>query len=64
MGHAGFACTLELEGFDTELHDQWQLFLKVTLRDDLLNAVYFRRGITCTVGLTNDLIDGGQPRET
>ena len=27
-----------------------------------LNAVYFRRGLTCTLGLTNDLIDGGQPR--
>ena len=29
---------------------------------DFLNAVYFRRGPTCTFGLTNDLIDGGQPR--
>ena len=29
---------------------------------DVLNAVYFRRGLTCTLGLTNDLIDGGQPR--
>ena len=28
---------------------------------DFLNAVYFRRGLTCTLGLTNDLIDGGQP---
>ena len=28
----------------------------------LFNAVYFRRGLTCTLGLTNDLIDGGQPR--
>ena len=27
-----------------------------------INAVYFRRGLTCTLGLTNDLIDGGQPR--
>ena len=26
------------------------------------NAFYFRRGLTCTLGLTNDLIDGGQPR--
>ena len=25
-------------------------------------AVYFRRGLTCTLGLTNGLIDGGQPR--
>ena len=26
-----------------------------------LNAVCFRRGLTCTLGLTNDLIDGRQP---
>ena len=32
------------------------------LRADFLNAVYFRRGLTCTLGLTNDLIDGGHPR--
>ena len=29
---------------------------------NVLNTVYFRRGLTCTLGLTNDLIDGGQPR--
>ena len=34
--------------------------MKITA--DFLNAVYFRRGLTCTLGLTNDLIDGGQPR--
>ena len=36
-----------------------------TLQTDwanFLNTVYFRRGLTCTLGLTNDLIDGGQPR--
>ena len=33
-----------------------------TLRDDFLNAVYFRWSLTCTLGITNDLIDGGQPR--
>ena len=33
-----------------------------TFREIFLNAVYFRRGLTCTLGLTNDLIDGGQPR--
>ena len=36
-----------------------------TFRADVLNAVYFRRGltsVTCTIGLTNDWIDGGQPR--
>ena len=27
-----------------------------------VNAVHFRRGLTCTLGLTKDLIDGGQPR--
>ena len=27
-----------------------------------LNAVYFRRGLMSTLGLTNDLIDGGQLR--
>ena len=26
------------------------------------DAVYFRRGVTCTLRETNDLIDGGQPR--
>ena len=31
------------------------------VRADFLNVVYFRRGLTCTIGLTNDLIDGGQP---
>ena len=31
-----------------------------TLRADFFNAVYFRRGLTCTLGLTKDLIDGGQ----
>ena len=34
----------------------------VTYRADFLNAVYFRRGLTCTLGLKNDLIHGGQPR--
>ena len=29
---------------------------------DILNAVYVRRGLTCTLGLTNNLIDGGQPK--
>ena len=33
-----------------------------TLRADFLNAVYFRRCLTCTLGLTNDLIDDGQPK--
>ena len=33
-----------------------------SLRTDFLNAVYFRRGLTCTLWLTNDLIDSGQPR--
>ena len=28
----------------------------------LFNAVYFRRSLTYTLGLTNDLLDGGQPR--
>ena len=28
----------------------------------ILNAIYFRRGLMCTLGLTNDLIDGDQPR--
>ena len=32
------------------------------LSADFLIAVCFRRGLTCTFGLTNDLIDGGQPR--
>ena len=33
-----------------------------TLRANFLNAIYFRRGITCTLGITNALIDGSQPR--
>ena len=40
-------------------------FFTVQLVHDYLfkvNAVYFRQGLTCTIGLTNDLIDGGQPR--
>ena len=33
-------------------------------RFDFFDAVYFRRGLTCSLGLTNDLIDGGQWRAT
>ena len=29
---------------------------------DFLNVVYFRQGLTCTLELTKDLIDGGQPK--
>ena len=39
-----------------------EMCAKLPFRADILNAVYFRRGLTCTVALTNDLIDGGQPR--
>ena len=44
----------------------WHLLLSKmnwtkTLRADF-NAVYFRRGLKCILGSTNDLIDGGQPR--
>ena len=38
------------------------IYMYQTLKADYLNAVYFRRGLMCTIGLTNDLIDGGQPR--
>ena len=31
-------------------------------RAEFLKAIYFRQSVTCTVGLTNDSIDGGQPR--
>ena len=41
---------------------QWNVYFRQTLRADFLNAVYFRRGLTCALGLTNDLIDGGQLR--
>ena len=27
-----------------------------------LNTAYFRQGLMCTIGLANDLIDGGQPK--
>ena len=33
-----------------------------TLMADLFNAVYFRQSLTCAIGLTKDLIDGGQLR--
>ena len=33
-----------------------------TLRANVLNAIYFRRDLTCTLVLTNNLVDGGQPR--
>ena len=33
-----------------------------TPRAEFLNAVYFRRGLTCTIGLANNLIGGEQPR--
>ena len=36
---------------------------KQTYWADVLNAAYFRRGLTCTIGSTNDFIDGGQPRD-
>ena len=29
---------------------------------NFLNAVLFKRGLKGTIGLTNDLIDSGQPR--
>ena len=29
---------------------------------DVLTAVYLRRGLTCTLGLTNNFTDSGQPR--
>ena len=32
-----------------------------TFRTYFLNVIYVRRGLTCTFGLTNDFIDGGQP---
>ena len=31
------------------------------LRAEFLNAVYFGRSLTCTLGLIKDLIDDGQP---
>ena len=37
-------------------------FRTKTYRADFFNAVYLRRSLTCTLGLTNNLIDGGQPR--
>ena len=33
-----------------------------TYKADVSNAVYFRQRLTSTLGLTNELIDGGQPR--
>ena len=50
-----------------QARNKMSLFTEICSRDerlraDFLNAVYFRQGLTCTLGLTNDLIDGGQPR--
>ena len=36
------------------------LLLHKTVRTGYLNAVYFRRDLTCTVGLANNFIDGAQ----
>ena len=36
--------------------------MNIDIMGQRLNAVYFRQGLTCTLGLTNDLIDGVQPR--
>ena len=48
---------------DSDSDSVWDSLEVKTLRAYLfLNAVYFRQGLTCTLGLTNDLIDGGQPR--
>ena len=33
-----------------------------TLRADFFNGVYFSRDLTCNLGLTNNLIDGSQPK--
>ena len=33
-----------------------------THRAGYLNVVYFGQGLMCTIGLMNNLIDGGQPR--
>ena len=34
----------------------------MTVMAGYFNAAYFTRGLTCSIGLTNDLIDGGQPK--
>ena len=41
--------------------DEWKCVTR--FRADFSNALYFSRGLTCTLGLANDLIDGGQPRD-
>ena len=47
----------------------YQLFVVHKLEEENLSLqlltgslFLFRRSLTCTIGLTNDLIDGGQPR--
>ena len=37
------------------------LYIQWTLGADVLNAVYITQGLMCTIGLANELIDGGQP---
>ena len=44
------------------IQDYLHIYQDLIYWANFLNAVYFRRGLTCTLGLTADLIDGGQPR--
>ena len=47
----------------TKSWNEWNVLPSpYTCRVDFIDAVYFRRGLTCTLWLTNDLIDGGRPR--
>ena len=56
---SGATCLLTISLFRAR---SFTLILVQNVRAGFLNAVYFRRGLTCTIGLTNDLIDGGQLR--
>ena len=37
-----------------------QLIIKLNIKSRFLNAVHFRQGLLCTIGLANNLIDSGQ----
>ena len=57
VGYEGFFLLSIVRSYKTDLCIR---FVQTeTQRADFLHAVYFRQGLTCTIGLTNDLIDGG-----
>ena len=52
---------VEQQPFGFYTYEQAPTFLSRSGQQNL-KVRFFRRGLTCTIGLTNDLIDGGRPR--